>query len=136
MIATVTLQTAKLLKESRFRQDTTFRWVDLSDSNEDYWAIAYKEEAMYSLCNDSNAAPTTEELLADLPEELPYKDGIIYLTIDLSFRYRVELFHPAYFEGGDIIYATENESFAESLAQMWLWLKKENLLPLKESRKT
>jgi hypothetical protein len=130
MIATVTLETAKLLKESGFRQDSEFHWVDL---NFDGARGPLKPYRLFTGTDDIHdgkglykslaAAPTTDELLAVLKENKIDK----FLIRPCSKWYGIEADWYDYNESG--------ESLVELLAEFWICLAKENLLPLKESRK-
>ena len=122
----VSLQTAKMLKESGFRQDSPFNWVEYS--SEFMPKVCFAE---YGIDNIRHikicSAPTTDELLEEIPYALRYDDADYWFQIQ-------KLKHESY----DVRYSDwqhmkvkkmfQDESLPEALAQMWLYLKKENLL--------
>ncbi len=127
-IKTVSLETAKALKEAGFifYKNTSFLWVDLKG----LWVCWYWKEfdihCHMELKDNSNykipeayCAPTTDELL----EELPFSVDGDKLRLIRGANTRV--WHVWY---GDPKAAFMHSSLPEALAQMWLWLHKENLL--------
>lgn len=108
MIRTVSLETAKKLKDEGFIQGTDLFWTEVDGS--------FQITPMRGIIHDDYAAPTTDELL----EELPWEINMNELTIEkgrLGFLIKY----------GEIsIY--EQKELCECLAQMWLFLKKEGLL--------
>lgn len=142
MINTVSLETAKLLKEKEFRQDTELFFCEGNTYTEyevicGTFGIINKETLDKTLvaCYEVHplrtlqyyASPCTDELIAELP---PW---IIKCSVqdDLSIC--------SCRDGWSIIYGIScgdretcheevNESLPESLAQMWLYLKSEGLI--------
>lgn len=136
---TVRLQTAKLLKEAGFPQNTTWYW----HFNEVYGGNHI------NLHNDGNncAAPTTDELLEELPDTLNYNKRKLRLHItrgimgkdhnDKIIGRAFQVFYGinAWNELTAVGYKRPwidkyfiCESLPEALAQMYLWLKKEGLI--------
>lgn len=127
MIRTVSLETARLLKENGFKQgiegERILYWVIYeglpSELVGSFWSLSKG-------CKEKYYAPTSDELLNDLPWRINYEKECLYLTIkkginDYGLGYRPELrpFNRIKFF---------NESLPEGLSQMWLWLKKEGLI--------
>lgn len=113
MIKTVSLETAKKLKEAGFRKDTYFFWnLDLELN----WYIQPVQGLFKS--------PTTDELLEELHTahitlgNLMFKKVIRKKVIKYQCQYGNQDQSPFF----------ENESLHEALASMWLWLKAEGLL--------
>lgn len=128
MTRTVSLETAKQLKEAGFSQDSPFNWVEYS--SEYMPKVFFSEYGLdtvryIKICS----APTTDELLEELPITIPYFDkqgnlGMCKHEKGYSVYYEVE----NDYEKSSIFNVFVNESLPEALAQMWLWLKKEGLL--------
>lgn len=109
MIKTVSLETAKLFKEAGFRQDTEFMWCYKPEPPKLVPVIEFgKPMGRKLIC----AAPTTDELLEELP---------------LGFI-RIERHNGCFIiEVPSLKYAKSHMELPEALAQMWLWLQSENL---------
>lgn len=123
MIKTVSLETAKLLKENGFRQDTHFFWANPHNkyslwTKTDVYSWGY-EHTIQDWIDESNpvlyAAPTTDELLEKLPPDLMIRE---------AFNLRYEVGHVNINDGK----LFGHEYLPEALAQMWLYHKKEGLL--------
>lgn len=99
MIKTVSLDTAKLLKEARFPQ-----------------MCQYGEPVTKKGVHEVFDKPTTDELLEELPYAININKG--------PFEYRVSYHIVARVDNINFL----DKSLPEALAQMWLFLKKENLL--------
>lgn len=129
MIKTVSLETAKLLKEAGFKQDTYwYHYEHKRLKEEDYKEckceglnhddVYYPEESWNKI-----AAPSTDELL----EELPWHTQIYKGTDGNLGQYICHL------DARSVIGQKETKWFyhkdlCEALAQMYLFLKKEGLL--------
>lgn len=130
MIRTVSLETAKLLKENGFRQDAFFHYyfcpegVPETQSTEYEWKIS-------AVCgvdslDDEIAAPTSDELLEELPDFLNC-EALMYW----KKMWRGEM---CYFAEISLINRKKEsktfsgKSMPEAMAQMWLYLKREGLL--------
>jgi len=127
MIKTVSLKTAKLLKEAGFPQETAlfyrvdeFGNVFERNANED----PLKMQKVLGT-NIYYAKPTIDELLEELPESL-IQDG--YLAMMKIIRTPSKEYFVTYQSSREDRGTVENESLPEALAQMWLWLKKEKLI--------
>lgn len=147
MTPTVSLQTAKLLKDEGFPQGSECMWAEFYNTSsncpnvllssllgveelEDFKERNYlKDLKFYS-------APTTDELLAELPVSIGDKN---WFQITRSFNgYKEVVQSVAYVYWlpentiGQIflkdVHKITNDSLPEALAQMWLYLKKEGLL--------
>jgi hypothetical protein len=114
-VKTVSLETAKLLKEAGFKKDCHFGFID--DEYE---------------CNPSPMewpiyAPTSDELLEELPYNINLKGWNKYFSISKTdVQYYV-----SYMGGGSDNLCESNKSLPEALAQMWLYLRKEGLIEVK-----
>lgn len=122
MIHTVTLETAKLLKENGFPQITDLFWTDID-------GISQVTE-MRGIIHDDFAAPTSDEILEELPSFLTINTGAQF---DLIIRKDLYVYTVSYQHPSTDIYVFDNKLFvnkslSDTLAQMWLWLKKEGLL--------
>lgn len=147
MIPTVSLETAKLLKENGFPQDTESTWVhgDRCCNNHNK-RQEFKElqlsRTMIVNCTicviniyETFSAPTTDELLAKFPSGIN-KPRIVALeiwTYGHPRKYCVQYRPTDYRTKKDLSYCIPFESFSnellcESLALTWLYLKKEGLL--------
>lgn len=132
MIKTVSLDMAKLLKENGFRQDTSLIWAKPFDINNNFtgdelevetndW-LRYQGMQHAIFC----AAPTTDELLEELPEEIEtIAKGS--LTIN-KLNNKYEVLYDDGLERLVCLMICTNESLSEALASMWLYLKREGLL--------
>jgi hypothetical protein len=121
---TLTLETAKKLKEAGFPQESYFVWQYKYDSwdggTEDIKLTNTRAEDESYQQNDSRvsylkyfAAPTAEEVLEQLPE---------YYAL-----HRQQNFFRCF--GGENIHHEDGENGAEAAAKMWLYLKEHELLP-------
>lgn len=125
MIKTVTLETAKLLKEDGFIQDTYFHYEEnprileeRTDSELPFILFVNKSPGIGEIF----AAPTTDELFEELPSTIWVQKE------DKEYRLRLEKMNNGFMvEYGDKVRIYE-QSLPEALAQMWLWLKKQGLL--------
>lgn len=118
MIKTVSLETAKLLKENGFRQDTSFDWVEGDMGGMSIARIGY--ESSWSKYHSHCSSPTTDELLEELPVEIFIDERKVLVIGKIKNGYQCAYRpHPIKFE---------NILLAESLSRMWLWLKQEGLL--------
>lgn len=124
MIKTTSLETSKALKEAGFRQeDITYWWHDYNVHNDGLSVKNYylmNEKPTHSGLAKDYAAPTTDELLEELP-----KDTEICKRLSNYFIVNCEVDA----KGPTWLHVRfDNESLPEALAQCWLWLKKEGLL--------
>lgn len=127
MIKITSLETSKLLKGAAFRQDTYWQWsCNIKCENNVLNAGRFIHENFINI-----AAPTTDELLEELPIRIKFFDGDIGASLSITLHddgikyfvyYAKNISHVA------ICHSELSESLPEALAQMWLWLKKEGLL--------
>lgn len=113
-IQTVSLETAKMLKEEGFRQDAIFNWcIPQSEFRCQDPHVPHQFDCMTNkkLCS----APTSDELFEELPMAIEINKGL---------KYRVSYYMS--FKRDNVSFL--RESLPECLAQMWLWLKKEKLI--------
>lgn len=131
-VKTVSLETAKALKDAGFRQDTYFYWnhVMVNNRGKLEWQLDYRK------IGDRNniPAPTTDKLLEELPCQFKYGGAWFDLQITKwPKEYKVQ-YVEFYFNDDNLLEISDSlcefkvESLPEALAQMWLWLKKEGLL--------
>ena len=134
MINTTSLPTSKALKDAGFSDNTEFYWYEdkliHKEKDKNYMAHTY-----------AIAAPTTDELLEQLPKKINTKNqnwelhilcnedsfGVSYKTI-ISKEYNHFLGGKKFEYCWDYLYATCQHELSESLAQMWLYLKQQNLI--------
>lgn len=107
-------ETSKLLKEDGFRQTTMFSWVSIYKEKPFELLMGYNIDEHEWYC-----APTTDELLLALPEI-----GIVIVKYKNVRGVRYSVGYTATIDNHHI----HHESLPEALAQMWLWLKKEELI--------
>lgn len=126
MIKTVTLQTAKKLKEAGFPQKGDYWWSNvLQDkfdlSSEQTWQCGHGKYFHVDFENEevNIAAPTAEEVLELLPRKIAQREWIRILRGSHD-----RLWHITYGHHRKV----RDESLAEASAKMWLYLKKNNLL--------
>ena len=130
------LELCKQLKEAGFLQDTHFKW-NVWDKNDELYIgevdASWTQEEWENYTEDYNppkseffAAPTTDELLNELPHEVYCVKDYTTVTTDPDspqvFYYRVNYGlgkKPVYFE---------SRWLPNALAKMWLYLKKEGLI--------
>lgn len=110
MIKTVSLETAKLLKEAGFRQNTSMVWRKYQrwlceDRNNEYIDHGWSIEEL-----DETSAQTTNELL----DEMSDNHILDYCNSDDGKHTQNYLMN---------LYRDPNK-----LAECWLWLKKEGLI--------
>lgn len=119
MIKTVTLETAKALKEAGFPQITDLFWTEMDGS--------MHITEMRGIIHDDYAAPTSEEILEELASGIRIKAHHLYLQMG---KMTDNLFTVSYRSMTDIEMDIQKdaESLPEALAAMWLYLKKEGLL--------
>ncbi len=120
MIKTVSLETAKALKDAGFRQDNMAYYYpgELSCFKGPVsmeWGI---ESGLNS--HFKYAAPTTDELLEELPEIV--KDQRLNISKERN------LYFVSYEYEDNLLQCFHRKSLPEALAQMWLHLKKESLI--------
>lgn len=121
MLTTTSLETSKLLKENGFRQDSDYSWAESSSVMSD--RLVHKNALASCRVKDWYSAPTTDELLEWLPANIK--------TYSLQIIKTPNGFHVSYTDFDyslDMLYEGLNGSLPEALAQMWLGLKKEELL--------
>lgn len=121
---------AKLLKEEGFNQNSELLFSKfigiklLSLSTSEYHIIRNESVEIFRTTHDLISAPTTDELLEELPD---FINGY-FLTIVKCDKY----FWVGYdneFNDKKTLCAFENGLLPDALANIWLYLKKENLLP-------
>lgn len=133
MITTVSLETAKLLKEAGLNKKAMFLWVTLQTGN------MYQTDVVYEPCFEVGRktkitrhcwAYTTDELLAELPFYL-VKYGEITLKKNHLPRPPHSGYHCLYqktINNKESSVTICADTSAECLARMYLYLAKERLL--------
>lgn len=139
MIKTTSLETSKLLKDNGFPQDKPEKhWVDINFSGArgplKPYAMPFlhgdkpwDKESLYSK-HYLAAAPTTDELLEELPYYVINKNGE---TGALVMGKPSNIFNVQYRPKGSPVF--KDQSLPEALSQCWLYLKREGLLNEKEA---
>ena len=144
----VSLDLARQLKEAGWEQEESIFWLFWSDTHDEGWIeygsihsfdsgakSMYKRGAVF-------AAPTAEEILRRLPKHLNAfgQHGRLTVQFGLSqsqWQPCVGYIHHKsnnwIFQGDNyqdgMMYFVDTDSLANAAAQMWLYLKKNNLLP-------
>lgn len=121
-VKTVSLETAKLLKESGFPQFThmCFALENKGGQNWEYELMPNHFQAELEFIG----APITDELLNELPTAHERLGNLMFKKV---IRKKVVKYQCTY-GNQDESPSFEDESLPEVLAKMWLYLKKENLL--------
>lgn len=141
-IPTVSLPTAQLLKEAGFPQDTSFYWSwskqkkyilnqEIPGAIEEVSFLCHVDDYLkikhYKTENPREwyAAPSTDEILAELPDKISHDNKIGFLII----RKRGKYFDVYYLRPNFILDRSFTDLIlCEALAACWLWLKKEGLI--------
>ncbi len=134
-IKTVSLETARKLKESGFRQDTTFWWINVPNGThyKTYNDFGWQLEYGYYGFIERFSAPTTDEILKELPKWIksPEHGLADFLITKGPKNYTVMYLNCYYFPHARMTkYCIKfvHKELCEALASMWLHLKKEGLL--------
>lgn len=130
---TVSLETAKKLKEAGFSLTTELKWVSGHTSPDDMWKLCLRDDVKIHIGTEVLPAPTMQELIKQLPDEINLNGinyGLIYSsTGDVAFRYCTEDVPLIYLEENskDIAYYCEWQDLnpCNLAAKMWLLLKSE-----------
>lgn len=140
-IKTVSIETAKLLKENGFRQDTDYAYNDVEllevrgNPYCEYFDRYYC--SWYKIKNGLQcySAPTTDELLEELPYLIKFFDGDIGATLSINLDENPTTsnrqwfcYYAKHFNHVSICHCELNELLPEALALMWLHLRKEGLI--------
>jgi len=133
---TVSLETAKSLRDAGWKQDNAdFDWVISSQS---YGGESYGEEVLRARKISSGrprkhstlptSAPTAEQILRELPQTMDGYRLTIYPIWDVG-AWCVTYLAPDHtpHEALEIDYV--DKSLANAAAEMWIYLKENNLLP-------
>lgn len=122
----VSLDLAKQLKEAGYSQQSEFYFRPTGS--------IYHGDGHPTLPDDV-AAPLSTELLEQLPETIYDEDESSGMKYDLDIWKKEGLYHVAYWWDEDTRRLSNvkhmkfsDASLPNALAEMWLWLKKENLL--------
>lgn len=118
---TTSLETAKLLKKNGFPQNTEWSWAESSSVSAD--RLVNRKDFASCIVKNWFSAPTTDELLAEMPEVIDFKRGKAVLVMG-----RINGFYEVSYRCFENKIAFRNRIFAECLAKMWLHLKREGLL--------
>lgn len=142
MIKTCTLETARLLKEAAFKQETHYQWADVHNvyriwQNED--VVSWPHQESFIGWKQENrerciSSPTTDELLEELKKIEYESNGFPSLMIFYVFgKWSVCFRNPpiSWIEKGSQS-AGENIELVEACAGLWLWLKKEGLIEVRK----
>lgn len=134
MIPTVSLTTARALKEAGYDKETLFNWQN-AESTDDYgyhkdlWCLT-KTDEIWNEKYQRISAPCSDEILEELPEHIPSGHRLVVLKIEKEYCVAYQALIPMSGLYTHVEYC--NESLPEALAAMWLYLKKEGLLNDKE----
>jgi len=137
---TVTLETAKKLREAGFPQETHHKWIEGSNGQGVYFLDCDLRVIASHKGWDIVAAPTAEEVLDQLPAWIKMEDdeGQAYLIVEkyedennenCNYKVKYESAYAEYPEPSRLI--DEDLWFvtlAEAAAKMWLYLKEHKLI--------
>lgn len=127
MIKTVSLETAKLLEKNGFPHESSFAYcLHVVTVGSDYVHTVWDGQGINSCGTQYRKvyAPTTDELLEELPNMFEYNHYAAELIIQRGKEWKWSC---RYVTTKEYVYSTLDENLCEALAQMWLWLKKEGL---------
>lgn len=128
MTITVSLETAKKLKEAGWTKPTKLVWADSEE-----WGIHVEWWDGHAPNSMIRYAPTADEMLADLPEivDKDCYDAVLEVS-KINSKYRV-----GYYSYGHHRYYNpykDNESLAEAVAELWLWAKANGYIDKQEAQ--
>lgn len=133
-IKTTSLETSKALKEAGFRQDADYIFRQHS-THKGYVFMSMEWVKTNDLDmeeTDWHAAPTTDELLSELPKviekETNTEAGKRPWHLEIHHGLKWEVLYRWYYHEPMTHFVEENESLPEALAQMYLFLRKEGLI--------
>lgn len=125
-MTTTTLETARLMKEAGFSQQTDFVWRKYNSwivelRSEDYTVDGWSPKEI-----DELSAHSTDELLAILPYRIKMKEYNWYAPLRIE---KCDNFYTVGYIGDGFGWPLfKNEILAESLAEMAIYLRKEGLI--------
>jgi hypothetical protein len=131
---TTSLDVSKKLKEAGYKQDSILYWWQ-NDCDEDHTQLRNRIPNNQSLSIHKwfvYSAPTTDELLEQLPPDVSDRWILSINAIDYDDYKEYEVGYTKYFEDNGV-WAYKDKYFQDkklpdALAEMWLYLKKEGLL--------
>lgn len=141
-IKTVSLETAKMLKEAGFTQDnigfyyltsTSLKYIlnqPIPNSlHETSFLASHEDHRRWTMKEDfyNYAAPTIDELLEELPFRLRMEDDDYWFQIQ-KIKDRTYDVRYTNHNHRDTICIEQHKYLSEAVAKMYLWLKKEGLL--------
>ena len=119
----VSLELAKELKENGFKQDCLFEYQMAKGGIFNVTNLMMSGQNIQGIIVDRFSAPTVSELGEELPDEI----NSLFLKIIKMDKERWEVYYQDYAKE-NIIVCGSAKSFANAMAKMWLYLKKEGLL--------
>ena len=116
----LSLELCKRLREAGFPQDSSiFYWVNYNDNS---WKLNFDElKVRPSSVVDVVACPLAEEILERLPKAVKDNQRIKIIPHKVPNGWEWAVYY-------EKLHFIEHEILIEALAQMWFWLKKENLI--------
>lgn len=122
-IRTVSLETARALKEAGWEWPTQFHY-DCNDEN----YLTDQGGEYYSM--DGFNAPTAEEILSELPCQLKFDNtvGKVGAETKRLVIYKMLSGYTVGYEGPMNFEMRKSDSLPNALANLWIWLKKEGLI--------
>jgi len=125
MIKTVSLETAKALRNAGFKKECDFTWEfrhPIKADDGDGWELFHRSRFLNLANRYGVFSPTTDELLEELPKELKGNDLAIRFNGTIGWEIGYE---NKYFQYEEYV---NSQSLCEAVAQMYLFLAKEGLL--------
>ena len=120
------LEIAKELKEKGFPQECMFRYCCF-DQSEKNLVIKYINESNFGLQYITDA-PTSDELLKELPESIINKVYWMYIIKDFDKNFQIFYENICDIKESKLKFRIINKKLSNCLALAWLHLKKEKLL--------
>lgn len=126
---TVSLETAKQLKEVGFPQETEFYWRVPDDEEKSTVESREKMKKFYYIF-PTYASPTADEILEELPQTIKYngKTYHLFISMGLDRQYFVVYANELDYEYNAPFPIKMRHSLAEAVAEIYLYLKKEGLI--------
>ena len=119
------LEPSQELEKAGYPQESLFYWLDFGSQGK-FKLVSKKEKdqaLIMRVVSIYYAAPTVSELGEELPDEI----NSLFLKIIKMDKERWEVYYQDYAKE-NIIVCGSAKSFANAMAKMWLYLKKEGLL--------
>ena len=124
----VTKETAILLREAGFPQESFFKWIECSALDGKYNLVWDEKEIKAHEGFDIVSAPIAEEILKELPQILEYKGTIyqLFISMGLDRHYFIFYADERDYNNNAEMPIIMRHNLTETIARMWLYLKQNN----------